>query len=78
MRTDKNILKGNKQANMKVVTKKEWYALIEVKYKDKEGNTFTKEVLYTTFGERIVAKAELHAVAKSLGGVVTRFEAFKN
>lgn len=78
MREDKNIIKGNRFAELNLVTKREFYAVIDVGGKDKEGNSVTKSYVETFVGERIEAKKVLASVAKKLNGKVTYFGAVKN
>lgn len=79
MKENKNILKGNKQAEQKVVRDKSFYAIVEYNVKsEKDGSTSKKTIVLETTGTRMEAKNELIAEAKSLGGTVTYFGGFVN
>ncbi|MFS0905691.1 hypothetical protein AB3N02_21845 [Priestia aryabhattai] len=79
MTEDKNILKGNKQADFKVVRNHKFYAVIEVKMKnERDGKTTAKTIIVDAEGTRMEAKNELEAIAKAQGGKVTYFGGFVN
>ncbi|QIW89773.1 hypothetical protein PQE71_gp091 [Bacillus phage Izhevsk] len=79
MKTNKNILKGNRFHEPKAVNKFNFYAVVELTSKDKAGNTIKKDVLVTTENPttRIQAEKELTLQAKKMGGKVTYFGGFK-
>lgn len=78
MNQDKNIIKGNRHAEMRTVTEHSFYAVIEIKVKNViDGSTRIKTVIESAFGSRIKVKKELENVARSLGGKVTYFGGFK-
>ncbi|MDS7057149.1 hypothetical protein NXG04_07605 [Klebsiella pneumoniae] len=79
MKTNKNILKGNRHVELKAITKHDFYAVVELTTKDKAGNTIKKDVIVTTENPttRIRAEKELHLEAKKMGGTVKHFGGFK-
>jgi hypothetical protein len=82
MTEDKNILKGNKQADFKVVHNHKFYGVIELKVKgrDEKGKEVTKSktIIVDAEGTRMQAKNEIEAIAKAKGGKVTYFGGFVN
>jgi len=78
MTDNKNIIKGNRHVVIKPIKAREFYAIIELKKKNKKGETSTTSVLSTHFGSRLQAKNELNRVAKQMNGEVVYFGAFKN
>ncbi|PGO60614.1 hypothetical protein [Priestia megaterium] len=83
MTENKNILKGNKHAELHTVRNKEFYAVIETKKKVKDKftgkeTTRTTTTIESAVGTRIEAKNELEAVAKENGGTVAYFGGFVN
>lgn len=62
-----------KFAEMKTVKNKKFYAVIELKYKDKNGETVTKQIVEEYFGDRLSAKQELHRIAKANNGILVHF-----
>lgn len=79
MKENKNIIKGNRHAEMKAIKGHHFYAVVELTNKDKAGNTIKKDVLVTTVSPttRIKAEKELELEAKKMGGKVTYFGGFK-
>lgn len=79
MKENKNIIKGNRHAEMKAIKGHHFYAVVELTSKDKAGNTIKKDVLVTTVSPttRIKAEKELELEAKKMGGKVTYFGGFK-
>lgn len=69
MKKNKNIIKGNKQAELKGVTKHMFYAVIQIGEK-----SYVEEFE----GTRIEAKRELQDVANKMGGKITHFGGFRN
>lgn len=67
MKENKNILKGNRHAELKTVKNHKFYATIEVK---------DKTFVYSHEGTRIEARRELQAIAKELGGKISHFGGF--
>jgi hypothetical protein len=67
MKENKNILKGNRHAELKTVRNHSFYATIEVK---------DKTFVYSYVGNRLEAKRELEAIAKELGGTISYFGGF--
>lgn len=82
MNQNKNMLKDNNRVEVMHSSKKNYYAVIEVKVKVKvegkvdEYTMVTKSYLESYFGIHVVAKNELYRVAKKMGGKVTYFNAF--
>lgn len=79
MKENKNIIKGNRFHEPKAVTKFDFYAVVELKTKDKDGKTASKDVIVTTENPttRILAEKELTAKAVELGGKVKYLGGFK-
>jgi len=79
MKENKNIIKGNRFHEPKAVTKFDFYAVVELTVKGKDGKSTTKDVLVTTENPttRILAEKELTAEAVKLGGKVKHFGGFK-
>lgn len=69
MKENKNIIKGNRHAELKVVRDKEFY----ITFTTKEGNFVATHV-----GTRMEAKNALYSLAKKEGGTVTFFGGFTN
>ena len=81
MTENKNILKGNRHAELHVVTKFDFYGVVEVRGgKDKLGNVLPDKSLihHVENATRIEAKREVEAFAKSVGGKLIHFGGFKN
>jgi hypothetical protein len=83
MTENKNILKGNKHAELHTVRNKEFYAVIETKTKAKDKftgkeTTRTQTAIVSAEGTRMEAKNELEAIAKQNGGTVSYFGGFVN
>jgi hypothetical protein len=66
MTENKNIIKGNKQVDRKVNTKRNFYAVIEIN---------DQSFVETFLGERIEARNKLESSAKRKGGKVAFFGA---
>lgn len=78
MTDNKNIIKDNNREVVKAIKNRVFYATIEIKSKSKEGTTVVKSFVGTHKGSRLEAKIALNQLAKSSGGEISYFGAFKN
>lgn len=79
MNKDRNIIKGNKFADLKVKRFKLWYAVIDIKVKqmvDGESKTVSRSIVEQYYGTRSRAKRELEQLAKANNGKITHFNAY--
>lgn len=79
MKENRNIIKGNRFHEPKAITKFDFYAVVELTVKGKDGKSTSKDIIVTTENPttRILAEKELTAEAVKLGGKVKYFGGFK-
>lgn len=78
MRKNKNMLKPYNTVETTRSHVQDYYAIVELKVKKKDGSMSEKSILISTKGDRMSAKNELYSTAKSMNGKVSYFGVAKN